>query len=102
MTCTYVTERAIVGPCEVCGHEGHAGGKDGCDGEGAPCDVSDVLCCECDQENRYAMMMHAYLGPVLARCGHEEKWHRQGTCYVCLAEAVRFERISRHAFTDVN
>ncbi len=58
--CTYVTERASEGPCEYVILE----------------DGDDSMLCEGVHYGIPAgVNYHAYLGPVLARCGHEEREH---------------------------
>ncbi len=84
MACDAVTRRATTGPCERCGHDRelhivlHVG-------EGEQC----VKCIPL----MGGLHDHAYLGPVLERCGHEEhehKLHSQGWfCSPCATALSR-------------
>ncbi len=90
MTCQYVTERAIAGPCEYVILE----------------DGDDSMLCEGVHYGIPAgVNYHAYLGPVLARCGHEAGEHtpeQQGfSCGACAGDGVE-DIYLYHAFTDVN
>ena len=86
--CTAVTERASEGPCEHVVHE----------------KLSSWVC-SFSAEGHKTYVHHAYLGPVLARCGHEESDHvtddfrgfARTHCRRCFWET---EGVDIHAFTD--
>ncbi len=96
MTCQYVTERATVGPCAVVIGPGaenspYAGKLTDCLDEPDHF-VHGVR----EPGNRFTDYRHAYLGPVLARCGHEEGEHE------ALFNDSDTPGRDWHAFTDVN
>lgn len=85
--CTYVTERATGGPCEYEGDrfEGNPCGdepEDNWQKHYGPCEDP-----ECGDYH------HAYLGPVLARCGLEQRQH-------CTPQRLRLDAHGHHAYTD--
>ena len=65
MTCTAVTSRASEGPCAV----------EGCGRSAPPLPMTHVRWGE--------GVPHAYLGPVVERCGHPESEHMLLMCIEC-------------------
>ena len=103
--CQFVIERATEGLCETCGHDrsetdehdGHFIGL----GDTPICDACFANWQEKHHESEYEAepnkyWHHPYLGPVLKRCGHEEKSHEpnfQGddSCFECYGDAYTDE-----------
>ncbi len=85
MTCQYVTERAIEGPCAVIVYTGWLEGPSDSIGE-LPCNIED--------DDHRTGGNHKWLGPVLARCDYREDEHPPATAHRGLV-------ILDHAFMDV-
>lgn len=107
MLCAYVTERGTEGPCQF-----------RIDEQGRYY----MLCDGPDDEDTHARWVfdaHTYLGPVLARCGHDldeheaprhgrglpdgspEPWHCHGCCLYGAPEDRGEDAECFHAYTEV-
>ncbi len=87
--CTYVTERATEGMCR-----GIIPAGDPADGR-----LYGLLSCGVGRAAHETEGAHAYLGPVLARCGHEEGEHVDFETWLFGLDGIYGEDAGWHEFT---